>query len=63
VTDYIGDNLRDPADTERITGLAFVHGYHVTFFWGGMLFVLALLISAFFINARKEDVPTDPMAV
>ena len=27
------------------------------------LFALALLVSAFFINARKEDVPTDPMSV
>ncbi len=63
VTDYVSDNLKDPADAERITGLAFVHGYHVTFFWGGMLLILALLVSAFFINARKEDVPTDPMSV
>jgi EmrB/QacA subfamily drug resistance transporter len=63
VTDYIGDHLKDPADIQSVTGLAFVHGYHVTFFWGAMLFVLALLVSAFFINAKKEDVPTDPMAV
>jgi predicted MFS family arabinose efflux permease len=63
VTDYVSDNLKDPADLQSVTGLAFVHGYHVTFFWGAMLFVLALLISAFFINARKEDLPTDPMAV
>ena len=35
-----------------------MHGYHVTFFWGGMLLILALLVSTFFINARKEDVPS-----
>ena len=59
VTGYLTDNLRDPADTERVTGLAFVHGYHVSFFWGAVLLFLALLVSVFFINAKKEDVPTE----
>jgi hypothetical protein len=60
VTDYVGENLTNPADTERITGLAFIHGYHVAFFWGGMLFVGALLVVTFFITAKREDVPATP---
>ncbi|MEP6666878.1 MAG: MFS transporter [Nocardioidaceae bacterium] len=60
VTDYVGKNLRNPADTERVTGLALVHGYHVSFFWGATLLFLALLVVVFFINAKKEDVPTEP---
>ena len=54
------ENLTDPADAERVTGLAFVHGYHVSFFWGAVLLFLALLVMIFVINARKEDVPATP---
>ncbi len=57
VTGCVDDNLTNPADTARVTGLAFVHGYHVTFFWGGMLLLLALVVGVFFITAKKEDVP------
>ncbi len=57
VTDYVGENLTDPADTESVTGLAFVYGYHVAFFWGAMLLLSALLVVLFFITAKKEDVP------
>ena len=60
VTDYVGKNLTDPADAERITGLAFISGYHVAFFWGAMLFVGALLVVTFVITARREDVPATP---
>lgn len=60
VTDYLGENLTNPADAEQVTALAFVHGYHVAFFWGAVLLFLALLVVAFFINAKKEDVPTEP---
>lgn len=59
VTGYVADNLTDPADTARITGLAFVEGYHVSFVWGAVLLFLALLVATFLINAKKEDVPTD----
>ncbi|HYO32033.1 MAG TPA: MFS transporter [Nocardioidaceae bacterium] len=60
VTNYIGENLTNPADAERITGLAFIDGYHVAFFWGAMLFVGALLVVTFVINAKREDVPATP---
>ncbi|MEJ7708224.1 MAG: MFS transporter [Nocardioidaceae bacterium] len=62
VTSYVGDNLTNPADTEQVTGLAFVHGYHVSFFWGAVLLFLALLVVTFVINAKKEDVPAEALA-
>lgn len=60
VTSYVADNLTNPADTERVTALAFVRGYHVSFFWGAVLLFLALLVAVFVINAKKEDVPSEP---
>ncbi len=60
VTSYVSDNLTNPADTQRVTGLAFVHGYHGSFFWGAVLLFLALLVVTFVINAKKEDVPSSP---
>ncbi|MFY9916553.1 MAG: MFS transporter [Nocardioidaceae bacterium] len=62
VTGYLDDNLTNPADTARVTGLAFVHGYHVSFFWGAVLLFAALLTTLVFINAKKEDVPDPTMA-
>ncbi|MBA2560526.1 MAG: MFS transporter [Propionibacteriales bacterium] len=60
VTSYVSDNLTNPADTQQVTGLAFVHGYHVSFLWGAVLLFLALLVATFVITAKKEDVPTGP---
>lgn len=60
VTSYVADNLRDPADLPSVMGLAFVRGFHVSFFWGAVLLFLALLVVSFFINAKKEDVPAEP---
>ena len=57
VTSYVTGHLTDPADAPRITGLAFVHGYHVAFFWGAVLLACALLVAVVLINARREDVP------
>jgi EmrB/QacA subfamily drug resistance transporter len=59
VTGYLTDNLRNPADAQRLTPLAFLEGYHVAFFWGGMLLAAALAVSALLINARKQDVPAE----
>ena len=56
----MAENLTDPADTASVTRLALVHGFHVSFFWGAVMFFLALLTVIFFINAKKEDVPTEP---
>ena len=59
VTDWFTENLRDPADAERLAPFAFISGYHVSFFWGGMLLAGGLLTALFVINARKEDVPDE----
>jgi EmrB/QacA subfamily drug resistance transporter len=58
VTSYVNDNLTDPADAENVMALAFVHGYHVAFFWGAVLLFLALLVVLFMIRAKKTDVPS-----
>ncbi len=59
VTGYLADNVRDPADVGRLAPLAFIEGYHVAFFWGGMLLAAALVVAVVLINARREDVPSE----
>ena len=59
VTRWFTDNVRDPADAERLAPFAFISGYHVSFFWGAMLLAGALVTALFVINARKEDVPAE----
>jgi MFS family permease len=59
VTSYLAENLRSPDDAAKLTPLAFIHGYHVAFFWGGMLLLAAWLVAVFVINARKQDVPAE----
>jgi EmrB/QacA subfamily drug resistance transporter len=63
VTSYIGSHVTSSGDVQQVTGLAFIHGYHVSFFWGAALLFAALLVAAFVINAKKDDVPTDLAAV
>jgi EmrB/QacA subfamily drug resistance transporter len=60
VTSYVSENLKDPATAQQVTGQAFISGYHVSFFWGAMFFVLALLVAVFGLNAKREDVPAEP---
>jgi MFS family permease len=60
VTAYFTDNPPSgPGQAEQLLPLAFIHGYHVAFFWGAVLFAGALIASIGFINAHKEDIPTD----
>ena len=47
----------------QILPLAFIHGYHVAFFWGAVLFAVALIVSVVFITAHKEDIPDPALAV
>jgi EmrB/QacA subfamily drug resistance transporter len=63
VTGYIRDNLTNPTDARQVTGLAFVHGYHVSFVWGASLLFLALLVASFVISAKKQDVRATPEMV
>jgi EmrB/QacA subfamily drug resistance transporter len=63
VTAYLTDNVRSPEDVARLAPLAFIHGYHVAFFWGAMLFAAALAVSVLVINARRQDVSTQTVPV
>jgi EmrB/QacA subfamily drug resistance transporter len=63
VTGYLEDNVRNPQDAEKLLPLALIEGYHVAFFWGGMLLVGALIVALFVVNARKDDVPEDASVV
>jgi MFS family permease len=51
------------AQAQQILPFAFIHGYHVAFFWGSVLFAAALMVSVAVINAHKEDIPADPAGV
>jgi hypothetical protein len=64
VTAYFIDHPpASPDQAQQILPLAFIHGYHVAFFWGAGLFAAALVVSIAFITAHKEDIPADPAAV
>jgi MFS family permease len=60
VTAYYTDHPpTSAAQGKQMLPLAFIHGYHVSFFWGAVLLAGALLTAALVVNARKQDVPTD----
>jgi MFS family permease len=60
VTAYLADNLTNAADAAQVGSQALIHGYHVAFFWGAMLLLAGLIVAVLVINAKKQDVPTDP---
>jgi EmrB/QacA subfamily drug resistance transporter len=60
VTSYFVDHpVTDPSRAQEASKLAFLHGYHVSFFWGAMLLAAALVVAFTVINAKKEDVPAE----
>jgi EmrB/QacA subfamily drug resistance transporter len=64
VTAYFTTNPpTSPGEAEQTLPLAFLHGYHVAFFWGAALFACALIASIVLINAHKEDIPAEPAAL
>ena len=64
VTAYFVDNPPTGREqAQQILPFAFIHGYHVAFFWGAVLFAGALLVSALLINAHREDIPADAAVV
>jgi Na+/melibiose symporter-like transporter len=64
VTAYLTSNPPASAgQAQQILPFAFIHGYHVAFFWGAGLFAAALLVSILFINAHKEDIPADAAVI
>ena len=59
ITDYIKDKATSGTDVKILQADALVRGYHVTFFWGGVFLLLALVAGTIFVTAKKDDVPTD----
>ena len=56
---FVANPPASAADARHALPLAFIHGYHVSFFWGGMLLICALITSALLINAKRQPVPTE----
>jgi len=64
VTSYFVDNpLTSSGNPKEASKLAFLHGYHVSFFWGAVLLAAALVVAFTVINAKKQDVPTEAAAI
>jgi len=62
VTAYFTDHPpSSPGKAQQILPSAFIHGYHVAFFWGAVLLATALVVSFLLINAHKEDIPAEPV--
>lgn len=59
VTSFLTANAGSAQDAQRLAPEAFIHGYHVAFFWGAMLLAAAFVVSSLLINARKHDVPLE----
>jgi EmrB/QacA subfamily drug resistance transporter len=60
VTVYLAGHVTSPAQTPQVLPDAFVHGYHVAFFWGAVLMAAALAVVIVLVNARKDDIPAEP---
>ena len=63
VTAYLAANLTNPSDqaqAQQVTLAAYIHGYHVAFFWGAVLLTGALIAALVFINAGKEQLQQEP---
>ena len=60
VTAFLAANVTSPEQLAAELPLASIHGYHVAFFWGAMLFTVALICAIVFVTAKKEDMPADP---
>ena len=64
VTSYFVDHpLTGSSSPKETSKLAFLHGYHVSFFWGAVLLAAALVVAFTVINAKKQDVPTEAAAI
>jgi EmrB/QacA subfamily drug resistance transporter len=63
VTGYLAGHVSSPEQTARVLPDAFVHGYHVAFFWGAVLLAGALTVVLVLVNARKDDIPAEQGAL
>ena len=60
VTAFLAANVTSPDQLPVELPLASIHGYHVAFLWGAVLFAIALTCAIVFVTAKKEDMPADP---
>ena len=60
VASFTAAHAATVTNPEELYNQASIHGYHVTFLISASLFVIALIITAFFIQAQKEDLPAEP---
>jgi EmrB/QacA subfamily drug resistance transporter len=60
VAAYLTDNAATATDPQLLQGQAAVHGYTVAFTWAGVFLLVAAVIIAVLIKAKKDDLPTDP---
>ena len=61
VTSYfVTHPLASSSDPKETSKLAFLHGYHVSFFWGAVILAAALVVAALVINAKKQELPSEP---
>ena len=49
----------DPVDIPKLLPDAYLSGYHLAFLVGAILLAIGLVVTLIFINAKKEDVPTE----
>ncbi|MGZ4485382.1 MAG: MFS transporter [Nocardioidaceae bacterium] len=64
VTAFVTGHAAGATNPRRLQFDAFVHGYHVAFFWGAVLLTAGLLVTLVFINVQKDEIPAEPaMAV
>ena len=59
VTSFLTANVSSAQDVQRLAPEAFIHGYHVAFFWGAMLLAGALLVALLVMNARRQHLSTE----
>jgi EmrB/QacA subfamily drug resistance transporter len=59
VTSFLTANVRQPQDVQSLAPEAFIHGYHVAFFWGAMLLAAAFVVALLVMNARKQQVSAE----
>jgi EmrB/QacA subfamily drug resistance transporter len=60
VTGFLAANATGAASAKALQGDALIHGYHVAFFWAAMLLIAGLVFAIIFINAKKDDIPSEP---
>ncbi len=59
VTSFLTANVRSPQDVQRLAPEAFIHGYHVAFFWGAVLLAGAFLVALVLMNARRQHLSAE----